>query len=114
MGIAVLTMSGLFAPLQSLVGWFVSPGGKAHVQRPSRHTLRSRPAWLQASRHGAAQSMAAMPAPAQSLSRPLRVLRVLDPSLAADGAGRLVISGRMVDVCAELDRLVSREGGARH
>jgi hypothetical protein len=30
----------------------------------------------------------------------------------AAGAGRMVISGRMADVCAELDRLVAME--ARH
>ena len=36
--------------------------------------------------------------------RPLRPLRVVRA-----GAGRLVISGRMADVCAELDRLAALE-----
>lgn len=39
--------------------------------------------------------------------RPLRVLHVVDP--AARGVGRMVISGRMVDVCAELERLAACE-----
>jgi hypothetical protein len=40
---------------------------------------------------------------------PLRVLREVEKGLPRSCAGRLVISGRMVDVCAELDRLVARE-----
>ncbi|MDO8277812.1 MAG: hypothetical protein Q8K31_05985 [Burkholderiaceae bacterium] len=111
MGIAVLTMSALFAPLQSLVGWFVSPAGRAHGQRPSSRAAYARPAWVRASAHGSQQNRAALPVSPQALSRPLRVLRVLDPSQTTAGAaGRLVISGRMSDVCAELDRLASSDG----
>jgi hypothetical protein len=40
---------------------------------------------------------------------PLRVLRVLETGQPRSCSGRLVISGRMADVCAELDRLVERE-----
>jgi hypothetical protein len=40
---------------------------------------------------------------------PLRVLREVEKGQSRSCAGRLVISGRMVDVCAELDRLVARE-----
>lgn len=39
--------------------------------------------------------------------RPLRVLRVLEAGQASSHVGRLVISGRMADVCAELDRLAA-------
>jgi hypothetical protein len=39
------------------------------------------------------------------LPRPLRVIRVKDDS--PQMAGRMVISGRMADVCAELDRLAA-------
>ncbi len=41
--------------------------------------------------------------------RPLRVLRVLEADQTSAQAGRLVISGRMADVCAELDRLAAFE-----
>ena len=41
--------------------------------------------------------------------RSLRVLRVTEPGQARTQVGRMVISGRMADVCAELDRLVARE-----
>jgi hypothetical protein len=40
---------------------------------------------------------------------PLRVLRVVESGQPRSCSGRLVISGRMADVCAELDRLVERE-----
>jgi hypothetical protein len=39
----------------------------------------------------------------------LRITRVLEAGQAPSSVGRMVISGRMADVCAELDRLVARE-----
>jgi hypothetical protein len=45
-------------------------------------------------------------------ARRLRVLRVVDAGHAPSTAGRMVISGRMADVCAELDRLAALEGAA--
>jgi hypothetical protein len=41
--------------------------------------------------------------------RPLRVLHVVEPGQTSPQMGRLVISGRMADVCAELDRLAAFE-----
>jgi hypothetical protein len=37
------------------------------------------------------------------------VVRVLEPSASRAVAGRMVISGRLADVCAELDRLAAQE-----
>ena len=42
-------------------------------------------------------------------TRPLRVTRLLDQGCARSCAGRMVMSGRFDDVCAELDRLVELE-----
>ena len=39
--------------------------------------------------------------------RALRVVRIAEHGETANAAGRMVISGRMADVCAELDRLVA-------
>ncbi len=39
----------------------------------------------------------------------LRVVRAFDPGVAPSCAGRMVISGRMADVCAELDRMTQKE-----
>jgi hypothetical protein len=43
---------------------------------------------------------------------PLRVARVMELQQSRHHAGRMVISGRMADVCAELDRLAECE--SRH
>jgi hypothetical protein len=40
---------------------------------------------------------------------PLRVVRVVESGQTRASVGRMVISGRMADVCAELDRLAARE-----
>ena len=42
--------------------------------------------------------------------RPLRVVRVMEAGQPRSQVGRMVISGRMADVCAELDRLAACEG----
>ena len=46
--------------------------------------------------------LAVSPEPARST---LRVVRESDAAIRPDCAGRMVISGRMADVCAELDRM---------
>jgi len=43
------------------------------------------------------------------VGRPVRIIRVLEASQAPTQAGRMVMSGRMADVCAELDRLAAKE-----
>ena len=57
---------------------------------------------------GAARMPPAGPARAEP-PKPLRVVRVLEPSAPRQVAGRMVISGRLADVCAELDRLAALE-----
>ena len=52
-------------------------------------------------------------APSHAQQRALRVLRVSEQGETASCAGRMVISGRMADVCAELDRLVALEAKSK-
>jgi len=54
----------------------------------------------------------AWPAANAPTLRPVRVLRVVDATHPRSTAGRMVISGRMADVCAELDRLAALEAAA--
>ena len=88
MGITLFTFSGLFAPLQQFATWLVSAPAREPRQR-------------------------IVPAPVMRAAlpprRPLRVVRVVDGGHASASAGRMVISGRMADVCAELDRLAALE-----
>ena len=56
-----------------------------------------------------AQAANSAPFSSASQQRALRVVRIAEQGDAAHSAGRMVISGRMADVCAELDRLVALE-----
>ncbi|MFD1580991.1 hypothetical protein [Ramlibacter ginsenosidimutans] len=84
-----LPLTKLFTAVESLVYWF-SPRPQPSATLPSR-------------------------APAQAATAraatPLRVVRVVEPSAPRTVAGRMVISGRLADVCAELDRLAALEAG---
>lgn len=91
MGITFLTCNGLFAPLQQFVGWLAAAPQRARARQRSAGALQP-------------SALAALPP-----RRPLRVVRVVDACHAPAGAGRMVISGRMADVCAELERLAALE-----
>jgi hypothetical protein len=123
-------LSVLLAPVHALAAWFVpaqNASGRssgqftppAAAQRSNRLTLPF------ASNHphktgtaGAVNQSQAAPATGVKTSklplrRPvpgrLRVVREFDSNVSPACAGRMVISGRMADVCAELDRMAQRE-----
>jgi hypothetical protein len=104
MGIALLALSGLSinlhafttaTPVQAL---HKRPGVRLHPEWAVRSTPCAQPP------HGKTQVAQRRPN--------LRVVHVHESGQSSAGAGRMVISGRMADVCAELDRLVAME--ARH
>jgi len=102
MGIALLTLSILF---QGFLGLTRQPAARQESSQQQIRALRMvRPA---------ADRRAVTPRPVNSICTPrpapLRVVRVCDSRSPSGEMGRLVISGRMADVCAELDRLVARE-----
>jgi hypothetical protein len=104
MGIALLAFSGLF---KNLTSFTTSPPVQA---MPKRQAVRLHPEWAVRSTSCALVSHSNIQA---SQGKPtLRVVHVHESGQSAVGAGRMVISGRMADVCAELDRLVAIE--ARH
>ena len=99
MGIALLSFAGFFMPLHSLaIRWMPTRkrGGPASLRY-----VAIRPACT-----------AGTPLRADHLNRPLRVVRMLDAQASRGSGGRMVISGRMADVCAELDRLAALEESA--
>jgi hypothetical protein len=97
----ILPFANLFASLQALVDWFAHTPTTAPAQ-PAREPVRpQRPTRV------TRRPLAVPQAP-----KPLRVVRVLEPAASRSSAGRMVISGRLADVCAELDRLAALE--ARH
>ena len=104
MGIAFFTLGSMLAPLQHLMGWFQPPGRVLAARRNAAASIPRTIDPAQASR---------INSPARACQRrPLRVVRIVEPSQPHTGAGRMVISGRMADVCAELDRLAEMEARA--
>ena len=100
MGIALLTLSSLF---QGFSGLTRQPAARQESTHPVRALRMVRPS---ADR----RTVTPRPVTAFAAARPaLRVVRVCDSHNPSGEMGRLVISGRMADVCAELDRLVARE-----
>lgn len=85
----------LWSPLQSLLRWLV-PTGQIVPVTPVLRPVTIAPA--------GGNSCRVLPA-----RRPLRVVRVVEAGQPRSQVGRMVISGRMADVCAELDRLAAVE-----
>jgi hypothetical protein len=100
MALTMFTLAGLLRPLRLMWQAVARPPQQASFQHVPRH------------RNGlhslAGHGHVAWP-PAGRDRRPLRVLRVVDAGHASTTAGRMVISGRMADVCAELERLAAME-----
>ena len=114
MGIALLTFSTLFQGLSSLQR-AVAPASAPVVRQANRASVFSsgRPARANSPFHRAASASALAARPARpAISTPLRVVRLSEGGERPGAAGRMVISGRMADVCAELDRLAAREAAA--
>jgi hypothetical protein len=91
MGITLLSFERLFAPLQALAACFAPP--RAAAVRPT----------------------ALPPRAVRSTCQPrrvVRVVRVVEGPCAPASAGRMFMSGRMADVCAELDRLAALEAAS--
>lgn len=101
MGI-ICTLAGMLRPL------------RAFWQAVTRRDARTAPdfASRRTGLHTAAGHGHVAWPPGRRDDRPLRVLRIVDAGHAASTAGRMVISGRMADVCAELDRLAAMEAAA--
>jgi hypothetical protein len=114
MSIALIAAAALTSPLQQFLSW-IQPASNA-----TEKALQARRPYTYAGRlerqTGPAQSrIVATPGSVRSMTahRPLRVVRIVDTGQSSNGTGRMVISGRLADVCAELDRLAAREAG-RH
>ena len=125
MGIASFSqspvLSVLRAPWQTLAAWFVPaqttphrfavPAGAQHTLHPL--TLPFASGGISACRRAKAHAEADLsghrtPKKMSAHSR-LKVVREFDSAVSPACAGRMVISGRMADVCAELERMAQRE-----
>ncbi len=113
----VTTLSMVLAPLHALIGLFMPlQSASATLRHPPKQdavqeAIRTR-AFHVARRRLAtpnkASAILATPARPASCSR-LKIVRAFEPGVSPSCAGRMVITGRMSDVCAELDRMAQRE-----
>ncbi len=104
MGMTLFAVGALVAPLLGGIG-------RNWLGRNAAHRARPLAAAGIAVRTGAPRAAASDNANRGPV-RPLRVVRAAEPLRAPASAGRMVISGRMADVCAELDRLAALETAA--
>jgi hypothetical protein len=98
MGIALLALSGFFKKIS------FTPVKASTLAKP--RTSRPHPSWAV---RPSGVCVATQRTAAPDHPPHLRVLRIQEKGQLAGSAGRMVISGRMADVCAELDRLVALE-----
>jgi hypothetical protein len=119
-------VQGLWAPLQDLLGFFVpfnvlKNGASVHQNSacdtkqglsPLASKILSREVrpYPNLTRRLVSSFQAEVPPNAINLARKapmrLRISREFEPGNATTCAGRMVISGRMADVCDELDRMI--------
>lgn len=131
MGIAVFSRSPAHSPLLSLL---LSPlQALASLLRPvqpvtplpafvtaasRREATGELPVALKAMAPGARHASVAGHKPCQTVAkvtspRRLKIVREFEAGVSPSCAGRMVISGRMADVCAELDRMAQREAAVQ-
>lgn len=121
MGIASFSrsplLSVLLAPLQALASLWVPAQPPASASSPVpafRRVAANDSSATKTIAGGAQPAWAAAPKQCQGASRSaaprrLKVVREFEAGISPSCAGRMVISGRMADVCAELDRMAQRE-----
>ncbi|MGI9134047.1 MAG: hypothetical protein ACR2I0_08930 [Rhodoferax sp.] len=124
MNIALLVGQSTLAPLGILARWWHSRHLAAPVHPPLRTPIHSslrtpvRAPHTSSHLHISKAALVPLASPAPCLQKsanlppadsfkPLRVLRIVEQGESHLSSGRLLISGRMADVCAELDRLAA-------
>jgi hypothetical protein len=129
MGIASFSrspvLSVLLSPLQALAALFGPapscrrvPPPFAVAPAPRRQAPGEAQFAIKSGAGGARHAMAAGQKACQTVARAaaprrLKIVREFEAGISPSCAGRMVISGRMADVCAELDRMAQREAAAQ-
>ena len=109
MNFALFDRPSVLAPLHELMNW-LAPTPHASANKP----MRSNTSTIGFKFHRPVNPIClptteAKPTFRASSHIPLRIVRILEADHLPANVGRMVISGRMSDVCAELDRLAARE-----
>jgi hypothetical protein len=106
MNFALLAQSSALVPIRFLMRWIhsclIGKSNASPLAQAYRSPSTDKPVLYAA--HSARYANRSI-----SVIKPLRVVRVLEAGQARSAVGRMLISGRMADVCAELDRLAEGE-----
>jgi hypothetical protein len=104
-------LSLIIAPVQAVVLFFAPHTGTikpSPARQPARPMAASTAGATTRITYPSRTSPVTSRISAQPIHR-LRVVRNVDNTLPADRAGRMVVSGRFADVCAELERLAATD-----
>jgi hypothetical protein len=108
----VLQSPTIRTPLKAFWNWLTDAPAPRQSGRIGQHAAPIRAAsQMQRATTLRSQVLASQPnLPARrNIHRPLRTVRVMELGQTPGQVGRMVMSGRMADVCAELDRLAACE-----
>lgn len=99
-------LSMLMAPIQTLAALFIPAQSALAQPRPAVSPAKAYRASVHSNKmHKFADARSTLKSiPAAPVQR-LKIVRQFEPGASRSCAGRLVISGRMSDVCAELERM---------
>jgi hypothetical protein len=106
-----VSLSIILSPVQALMALFMPTQPASANHRPTTPaTVQQFPDSPQTA--GRAAAPVAMATRTRPHNRPitcLKIMREVEPGMGRSQAGRMAISGRMADVCAELDRIAQKE-----
>jgi hypothetical protein len=106
MNIALFAPSGIFRAFQSLLKWWARDPTAQAMATPSVRSCKKPDTHKSATMRSAVGESRVHHTATQ---KPLRVFRMVEANQSRTSVGRMVISGRMSDVCAELERLAAVE-----
>ena len=113
MNTAIFDTPNLFAPLQGLLRWLMPTSANPQGRTPAfaQSLSQVRPESFPVSsvlRNNRFKLQSPRTRTAHPVRKPLRIVRVVEAGNSPALVGRMVMSGRMVDVCDELDRLTAQ------
>ena len=109
MNIARTGMKGMLTPLQEFWRWVAPSSQNGHTENefmgvPSYQNINHQISKTTRSDNDASEIIRS-----HATRKPLRTVRILEENQPKSTVGRMVMSGSMADICAELDRLAARE-----
>jgi hypothetical protein len=112
MNTAIFDTPNLFAPLQGLLRWLMptSAIGQGRTPAFAQALSQVRPEGMPVSsvlRNNRFKLQSPRTRTAHPVRKPLRIVRVVEAGNSPALVGRMVMSGRLGDVCDELDRLTA-------